>query len=287
MVVLPEGQECEVDSYLLQPSIKSLGHSGCEIKLIQDGHRIRKKSSHPGYNARLLEQINKQKQFRDDHLSTPEVYDVWEEDQLLVAEMEYINAADFICYVEVKPIRDVLCLIEKLCDFITARIQAYPISRLPKDTIEDKLESVKRNIGGNPLTADMVSLVPDIERFVAMPLGPCHGDLTFSNLLITRDDEIYVIDFLDSFVEGPLIDIVKLRQDTRHYWSIRRCDGDFDHTKIEVVFDRFDRIICDKFESWEWWSNYRFFQKLNLCRILPYVTKPDDAEFLKVEIARV
>ena len=46
-----------------------------------------------------------------------------------------------------------------------------------------------------------------------IPVGTCHGDLTFSNILFNGNN-YYLIDFLDSFIESPLLDIVKLRQDT-------------------------------------------------------------------------
>jgi hypothetical protein len=277
-----------VDNYLLQPSIKSLGHSGCKVELIrQDGYKILKRSAQPSYNPRLLAQINKQKHFTDVYLRAPEVFDVREEEGLVVAEMEYINAADFVCYIEVKPIDEILWLIDRLCIHLLARIDSYQCAAPPTSVIADKLESVAKATKENQLTTHLTHLIPEPTSLTPMPLGPCHGDLTFSNMLITRDGEIYVIDLLDSFVESPLIDIVKLRQDTHHYWSIRRSRNDFDRTKTEIVFDRFDRAICEAFRGFDWWSNYSFFQRLNLCRILPYVSAPDDAKFLEIEINRV
>ena len=41
----------------------------------------------------------------------------------------------------------------------------------------------------------------------------CHGDLTLSNLIF-KNNEIYCIDFLDSFIDSPIIDLVKLKQDS-------------------------------------------------------------------------
>ena len=42
---------------------------------------------------------------------------------------------------------------------------------------------------------------------IKIPIGICHGDLTFSNILFNGNN-YYLIDFLDSFIEYPLMDIV-------------------------------------------------------------------------------
>ena len=39
---------------------------------------------------------------------------------------------------------------------------------------------------------------------------------------------LYLIDFLDSVIESPLFDIIKIRQDTYFNWTINICDFSFD-----------------------------------------------------------
>ena len=42
---------------------------------------------------------------------------------------------------------------------------------------------------------------------IELPEGFCHGDLTLSNLLFNNDD-IVIIDFLDTFLDSTIQDIV-------------------------------------------------------------------------------
>ncbi len=65
-----------------------------------------------------------------------------------------------------------------------------------------------------------------------MPVGICHGDLTFSNMLFNGNN-YYLIDFLDSFVESPLLDIVKLRQDSAYLWSQLMYIHDYDKIRLK------------------------------------------------------
>jgi thiamine kinase-like enzyme len=53
------------------------------------------------------------------------------------------------------------------------------------------------------------------------PVGKCHGDFTLSNMIVTHNLSIYLIDFLSTFFESPLQDAVKLLQDFKYGWSFR------------------------------------------------------------------
>lgn len=48
----------------------------------------------------------------------------------------------------------------------------------------------------------------------------CHGDLTLENMIIVKDN-IYLIDFLDSFYDSWQIDYAKILQDIELYWHYR------------------------------------------------------------------
>lgn len=67
-----------------------------------------------------------------------------------------------------------------------------------------------------------------------MPVGVCHGDLTFSNILFNGNN-YYLIDFLDSFIEAPLLDIVKIRQDSAHLWSQLMYTKSYDQIRLQIV----------------------------------------------------
>tara|TARA_B100000780_G_C21055725_1_gene424125 strand:+ start:127 stop:984 length:858 start_codon:yes stop_codon:yes gene_type:complete len=53
------------------------------------------------------------------------------------------------------------------------------------------------------------------------PVGKCHGDLTLSNVIMSNDDTLNLIDYLDTFFESPLQDVAKIMQDFIYGWSFR------------------------------------------------------------------
>lgn len=66
---------------------------------------------------------------------------------------------------------------------------------------------------------DVVDALPSEMSF---PIGRCHGDLTLSNVILDPASGITLIDFLDTFLETPLQDVAKLKQDFVYGWSFRK-----------------------------------------------------------------
>ena len=104
-----------------------------------------------------------------------------------------------------------------------------------------------------------------------IPIGLCHGDLTFSNILFNGNN-YYLIDFLDSFIESPLQDIAKIRQDTAYYWSQLMYTKSFDPVRLSIICDKIDAAVDSYFSNkYEWYvDNYKIVQLMNILRILPY-----------------
>ncbi len=59
---------------------------------------------------------------------------------------------------------------------------------------------------------------------IQVPIGPCHGDLTLSNVIFNPVDGVVLIDFLQTFLESPLQDLAKIRQDYEFGWSCRKSN---------------------------------------------------------------
>jgi aminoglycoside phosphotransferase (APT) family kinase protein len=62
------------------------------------------------------------------------------------------------------------------------------------------------------------------ESSVLMPIGSCHGDLTLSNIIFSPTNVVFLVDFLPTFLESPLQDAAKIKQDIIYGWSFRRLD---------------------------------------------------------------
>ena len=66
-----------------------------------------------------------------------------------------------------------------------------------------------------------IELLKYCNKNYRFPIGNCHGDLTLSNMIISNDGAVNLIDYLETFFESPLQDVVKIMQDFNYGWSFR------------------------------------------------------------------
>jgi len=281
------GQNFSMDHYLLQPNIRCLGYSGCKVELLErnNGYVISKTSSSPEYNNRLQKQAEKQACYINKYVKAPRVYSMQHIGNLFQVEMEFINGTDFTQFLELSTVGHLADFGRLLIDYIDDAVNSSYLVDISKITA-DKIDSVRLNILNNKFAAKYVDLVPDACELL-VPVGSCHGDLTLSNI-VWRGGSVFVIDLLDSFIDSPLIDIVKLRQDTFHVWSLDRSTSNFDRAKVSLALSFLDRIIVDHCFKYDWYiSGYEFFQRLNLCRVLQYAQSTAIVNLLIKELDRV
>jgi tRNA A-37 threonylcarbamoyl transferase component Bud32 len=221
--------------------IKLNGHSGCSITLCDNV--VRKISPTLEYNSRLENQMNKQKNFYHSVLKSPEIYD-WGYDKFgkFYFDMEYIHGVNLSIFFQKEKLHDCMAIVDLVTSFQTQTkqvdIKEQVISKIQNIKLDESIkETLKLN---NWLTS----------------VGYGHGDLTFENIIVGKNG-IYLIDFLDSFIDGPLVDESKLLQDAFCYWSFK------DKTCIPK---RKLLTVCEKFNS----KQHYYMLLLHLVRILPY-----------------
>lgn len=108
-----------------------------------------------------------------------------------------------------------------------------------------------------------------IEKDVIYPAGPCHGDLTLSNVILSTGGGVKLIDFLDSYIETPLQDVAKIRQEFDFSWSFRKLDEP-SRIKAKIFCTNFfPRAVIDLERIYPLAS--RIFSHMALIRICPYV----------------
>ena len=113
----------------------------------------------------------------------------------------------------------------------------------------------------------LISVVKGVESF---PSGFCHGDLTFSNMILsTEDNTLYLIDFLKVYLDSPLVDLAKIEQDLEYGWSCR-FENEGVGTKAKIL----GQYLLDNFNYVEKQDMQLFIaiRFLNTARILPYCT---------------
>lgn len=242
---------------------KVKGHSNYILKL---KNNLVSKTSYNG-DSRLHVSAIKQKQFKSDFFKSPNVIDINENG----FSMEYIQGQSFSQFLTSATKRDLDNLIYRIDGYLQERIIGE--MNMPIQILKDKLA----------LLSDCEKLLPVLsnKEFVKVKVGLTHGDLTFSNMIFAED--IYLIDFLDSYIESPTIDIVKLRQDTHLYWSLNMVDEAVDLTKIKIGLNYIDNWLTDKYPV----KDYELFQIINLLRIYPYTKDDKVIHYLKKNINKL
>jgi hypothetical protein len=249
------------------------GFSGCEVEL-KNGKVIKTSPSFQ-YNDRLKKQRLKQSKFKSDlkYLSTPKVLSSAEDS----FSMEYAAGKDFVSFLSESGKKEIDKFSEDIFSYVQESISFSETQEIDSKVIKNKILQIydKKKI---LCLLKFIDLLPDK---LEIPIGTCHGDLTLSNIIFQKN-KLILIDFLDGFIETPLIDIAKLRQDTSYKWSLDLYQKSFDKNKINISLDYLDVRLHDSFLSIKSYKKYYLlFQFLNFARILPYTRKLKKINYLR------
>ena len=220
-----------------------------------------------------------------ENILIPKIYGVKEYANEFIIEMEYLSCFNTIQYLNRASKKELDTLINILFKFIKKNVEESEIVKIDGSIVSDKFESVRKPVRGKVL--DDIFRKYYVDELI-LPVGLCHGDLTLSNILFSQSsNEIVVIDFLDSFIESPIIDIAKIRQDTKHRWSTFIYTKDYDRNKIEISLKYLDDRLSSMFKEFSFYKYYKLFQFMNLVRILPYSRDKKTTNYLMKEICSI
>lgn len=276
------------------------GHSGCDIEIVYEDNELHiHKSTHdPSYVPRLVNQAKKQilaSRREYQNIRVPKIFEVENNDSCAIIKMEYIYSKNFVEYFENAGFEQIKYLIGAIKYFIDLEIDASTLQTVPSHILTEKMADVARKVANNKNlmhddeALDLIRRSQSVMEKVGdmlLPVGTCHGDLTFSNILFNGNN-YYLIDFLDSFIESPLLDVVKIRQDTAYLWSTLMYRKPFDKVRLSIVSEKIDMAIDDYFtSSYDWYRNYYMpLQLMNFLRILQYAHDEKVISYLKSVIA--
>lgn len=277
--------------------IKIRGHSNFNVSIVKyKNDFVISKKSDVKNKERLIRQIEKQKWLYNNNfiknIKVPYIIDKCEDlSGGIIFYMEYIYYSDnLIDFFNNRNINKLFWFSKKIITVIDEYILKCKVKTINKQTLLDKVCCVEKNIRNNKIINNNTSIYNYIDKLnlfinnndFILPQGICHGDLTFSNILINTDSmELYLIDFLDSFIETPILDIVKVRQDTKFYWTLYLYNEIKDKNKIIITLDHMDKIINNHYKKYDFYNKYYdFFELLNILRILQYVKNINTKNFL-------
>jgi len=252
----------------MQSYIHLKGYSGCEIKLIKSPSLtfVRKISKDQNYNIRLEKQIKKQILFSHPQIKTPKILNTGTVNNLFYADMEYVSGISLSRYIEDNVPQNSLNIINNVLTINSDHTHRYD-KKILKTKVFEIASSLKNlNIGYKIHLLDILNA--DIDC-----LGYCHGDLNLNNIIVSNN-EIYLIDFLDSCIDSPLIDISKLLMDLIYGWSWKdACSTPL--VKNKIIFNELTREYTK-----EKFATIKKLICLHLFRILPYATNNKDREYI-------
>lgn len=279
--------------------IEVKGHSGCQIDVVREAGQlyVYKSSRDRKYLDRLVKQAEKQQEASKpelQHIRVPKIHSIDRTDSQVSVKMDYIYSRNFVEFFENAGFEQIDYLIDALIMYLEFEIRNSPLATVRREVVTEKFADVKaKTLGNKHLKGDqeIVEIMKKSQKVfdeltdMVMPVGTCHGDLTFSNILFNGNN-YYLIDFLDSFIESPLLDIVKLRQDTAWMWSQLMYVNPCDTIRLHIAFGKIDRELDSYFASrYEWYGRYyRPLQLMNFLRILQYAHEPAVIEYLKHSI---
>lgn len=245
--------------------IKKLsGHSGCDVYLMSGKEAfVRKISASTEYNIRLEKQMRKQISFSSSLIKAPTVWQSgYTPDGLFYFDMQYIKGVSFFEYVQKNNVSSVKAKFAAILSYIS---ESNEIGDDIAIDIESKVQSLKL-----PPEYDVFKQYCLDHDWGKVSKSYCHGDLTFENIIISND-EIYFLDFLDSFTDTKLIDYSKIFQELYAFWSFRNKTKRF-NIKYVILDEMIHLAPADR------QATIRLLI-LSLLRIVPY-SEQKDIDFL-------
>ena len=276
--------------------IEIRGHSGCQIDIVNGGDSlfINKSTRDKNYIPRLYKQALKQcnaSKIAYQHIRVPKIYGIERMDEYLNIKMEYIYSKKYVDYFEDAGFDHISYFIKALKIFIDSEIENSKMTPINKNVVINKYNDVCDKVAKNDFISkdtdikiilEKSSIVfNELDEEINIPVGQCHGDLTFSNILFNGNN-YYLIDFLDSFLESPLLDLVKIRQDSNYGWSQLMYGHDFDSVRMRIISDKIDKEIDIYYSNYDWYNKYySTFQLMNFLRVIQYAKEERTVAFLK------
>ena len=270
-----------MDNFEAIKKIQKRSNSKEEIKLISEDKSFLIKKTWKDVN-RGINSIKKQIDFDEISVSnliikSPKVFKTQIIDELrFEAIMEYVEgySGSDISLIGTRELS--LNLRETLSMLINKNFENSKIIRIDIDLFTEKLEKIILDLANdNELKNKLEILKSNFlkDKFLEIPSGTCHGDLTLSNIIVSRTGSLNLIDFLPTFIESPLWDIVKIYQDLKYGWSYRNLKGP-EKASSKIFF-----LNCLPFQLHIYEKVFKrqilLFDALNIARLCPYIKEKE------------
>lgn len=269
--------------------MENLGFSGDTVH-INDNHVIKICNTN---QLRFIKNLNKQKTFNNQYIKPIEIFEsginIYDKNYI---KMPLLKCENPIIWLSKCNLNDVNQIINLFNNYFSDLIYRSEKKYFDYSIWINKIQELENKLTDYELK-NILSLLKKITFTNDFYYGDYHGDLTLSNLFILEEKSeivIYGIDFLESFIHSPINDLVKIRQDTKHLWTLYLTNSNFkiDKNKVIIILNHLDNQL-EKFIKNDQilLEFYLPFQLINLMRIIPYSTDNNLSIYLKSEILEI
>ena len=227
-------------------------------------------------STRLHAQYLKQSTFlSSEHIQIPKIIAPWNGEAF---SMEYVPSMPLGKYFQTASVSELASCGDKIIDFIKDQIAKSQISNTPLNHDLDFLEKIKNMktslTGSNHKIVQRAAEILELwSSSIPQLIGPNHGDFSFENILINpRSNEVWLVDFLNSPIETPLLDIGRILIDSEHGWW---GSGIYPLASEKIAGNSLGiriRTECELIGITS--SQISFFKMFTALRIIPYTTNP-------------
>jgi hypothetical protein len=227
-------------------------------------------------STRLHAQYLKQSNFSSsNHIQVPKIIIPWNGEAF---SMEYVPSMPLGKYLQTASVSEVANCGESIVNFVKEQMTKSKISHAPLNhdlNFLEKIKSMQASLSkSNHKVVQRAAEILEIwSKTFPQLIGPNHGDFSFENILINpRSSEVWLVDFLDSPIESPLLDVGRFLIDSEHGWW---GSGIYPLASEKIAGNALGlriRTECELLGITS--SQLSFFKMFTALRIIPYTTNP-------------
>lgn len=257
----------------------NIGLSGSKLK-IRPGGVIRKYSPGTHFEDRFELQVKKQLDFVEKNktkMVTPKIYEYSKE----YFDMEYIPGESYKDFFSKCNKQDLDNLANTYINYFKnklEKVESYTDSEVRKLLVY-KLIGVRSKSTHREYINYIIEKV-NKANYHSIPKTDCHGDFSVSNMIFFKGT-VCCIDFLDSYIDTVIVDMVKLKQDLHYKWIL---DINKSNLRIRQSFNYLWNKIYSEFKEYYNLEFTDIITILNWLRIEPYITTGKQKEVLNRKI---
>lgn len=277
----------------MNKALKINSNSEDEIELFCVDKNLFVKKIHKGRGAdRFLNAILKQKNFQRSYglfknIHNTRILEFKADNNSVEIVMPYIDGISGADFPHHGDSLVASTLSRCLNDFLSFEMMKSSHVDISKTIFLNKLSEISKSNGAIEFAGQLCILfewIKGMSELIMFPMGICHGDLTLNNILYLNES-IYLIDFLQTFLETPLQDAVKLDQDFKYGWSLRNSTKEI-QTKGHIFYRHsYPPILTDIKNNYK--NQYQILMALCIARIIPYIKDDITSKWVLVNLNKI